>query len=49
MVDLAAAHSFHHGKMLEIVVSLEESVTGKEFDNDAAYTPDVARKTPSEL
>lgn len=35
--------------MLEIVVCLEESITSEEFDNDAAYAPNIAGETPSKL
>ena len=48
-VDLPSTHSLHHGKVLEIVVCLEESVTGEELDQYAANTPDVARIAPSHV
>lgn len=48
-VNLATTDSFHHRKMLEIVVRLEQSVTGKELDKDASYTPDVAREAPAKV
>jgi len=49
LLDLAVAYCFHHGEMLEIIVRLEESVTSKELDEDASYTPNVARITPAQL
>jgi hypothetical protein len=35
--------------MLEVIVRLEEGITGEELYQYAAYTPDIARKTPSEV
>lgn len=48
-IDLAVAHCFHHGEMLEIIVRLEESVAREELDDDAPYTPNVAGIAPAEL
>lgn len=39
---------FHHGQMLQIVVSLEESDAGIEFDEDAPQGKYVARVRPAE-
>jgi hypothetical protein len=30
--------------MLQVVVRLEESITGEELDEDAAYAPDITGK-----
>ena len=30
-------------------MSLEEGIASEELDNDAAYTPDIARKAPTQL
>jgi hypothetical protein len=35
--------------MLEVVVCLEQGVAGEELDQDAAYTPNVAGKAPTEI
>jgi hypothetical protein len=48
-IDLATTHSFHHCQMLEIVVRLEQSVAGEEFDQDAPYAPDVAGEAPAKV
>ncbi len=34
--------------MLEVIVRLEEGVSGKELDQDAPDAPDVARERPPE-
>lgn len=34
--------------MLEIIVRLEEGVSGKELDQDASYAPNIARVRPPE-
>jgi hypothetical protein len=48
-INLATADGLHHGKMLEIVVRLKEGIAGEEFDEDASYTPDIARETPAQV
>lgn len=48
-VDLSVTDRLHHGKMLKIVVCLEQCVSREELDNDAAYAPDVAGEAPSQL
>ena len=35
--------------MLKIVMGLKEGIAGKEFDQDAADAPDVARITPAKI
>jgi len=35
--------------MLEIVVCLEQSVPGKELDEDTSYAPNIARKAPPKI
>lgn len=35
--------------MFEIVVSLEESVSGKELDQDTPDTPDITGETPAQI
>lgn len=46
-LNLAATDWLHHGEMLKIVMSLEKSVTGIEFDQDTANTPDVTGIAPA--
>jgi hypothetical protein len=46
-INLATADGLHHCQMLEVVVRLEQGVASEEFDQDASYTPDVARETPA--
>lgn len=41
-------NGLHHGQMLQVVVRLEQGVAGKELDEDAPNTPDIARKRPPE-
>lgn len=36
-----ADNRLHHGQMLKVIVCLEQSISRKEFDEDATYTPDV--------
>lgn len=47
-VDPRADNHFHHGKVLQIVVSLEKGIAGEELDEDAADAPDVARERPAQ-
>lgn len=47
--DLAVTYSFHHGKMLQIVVCLEQSVPCVKFDKNAANAPNIAWKAPAQL
>lgn len=35
--------------MFEIVVRLEQSITGKELNQDTPYTPDITREAPSQI
>jgi hypothetical protein len=35
--------------MFEIVMSLEESITGKELDQNTPNTPDITGETPAEI
>lgn len=39
---------FHHSQMLEVVVCLEQGVSGEELDKNAPDAPDIARKRPSQ-
>ena len=48
-IDLLANHSFHHCEMLQIVMSLEQSITSEKFDQDAPYTPDITWIRPTQL
>ena len=48
-LDLGAADGFHHGKMFQVVVGLEECITSVELDENAAYAPYIARVAPSEV
>ena len=48
-VDLSIADGFHHRKVLEIVVCLEQGIASEEFDNNAPNAPYVTRKTPSQV
>ena len=48
-LDLAVAHCFHHGEMLEVVMRLEESVASEKLYQDASYAPDVAWVAPAKL
>ncbi len=48
LVDPGVDDGFHHGQMLEIIVRLEEGVSGKELDQDASDAPDVAGIGPPE-
>lgn len=48
-VDLLSDHGFHHGKMLEIVVCLEQGIAGVELDQNTADAPNVARKAPTQV
>jgi hypothetical protein len=45
-VKLTTAHGFHHGKMLQVIVSLNNASPVKNYKN-ASNTPNVARKAPS--
>lgn len=38
------ADVLHHGEVFEVVVGLEQGISSEEFDKDASYTPNVARK-----
>lgn len=46
---LTAADGLHHSQMLEIVVGLEKGISGEEFNQDAANTPNVAGVGPSKV
>ena len=35
--------------MFEVVVRLEKGISSEEFDQDTAYTPDVAGEAPAEV
>jgi len=48
-VEFTPAHGFHHGKMLQIVMCLEQCIPGEELHQDATDTPYIARKTPSQI
>lgn len=48
-LDFSTTDWLHHGEMLEIVMSLEKSVTGKELDQDTANTPDVTGIAPAQV
>ena len=48
-VDLATAHSFHHGQMFEVVVGLEKCVSGEELNKNATDAPYIAREAPSKV
>lgn len=43
-----AYNSFHHRQVLEVVMSLEKGIAGKELDEDAADAPDVTREGPAQ-
>ena len=47
--DLAVTDRFHHRQVLEVVMCLEESVAGKELDEDATDTPYIAREAPAKV
>ena len=49
LIKFTAADALHHGKVLEIVVSLEQGVSSKELDQDAANTPNIAGEAPSKV
>lgn len=48
-VDSCANNGLHHGKMFQVVMGLEESITGEEFHQNAPDAPDVAWITPPEI
>lgn len=39
---------FHHGKMLQVVVCLEEGVACEELHENTPDTPNITRKRPAE-
>ena len=49
LLNLRLTYGFHQSQMLEIVMSLEESVTREELDEDAANAPDVTGEAPAEI
>ena len=48
-LNSATAYALHHCEMLEIVMGLEESITSKEFDKDAADAPNIAWIAPPQV
>ena len=48
-LNLMANDSLHHGKMFEIVMSLEQCITREKFSEDTSNTPDVTRETPTQI
>lgn len=40
-VNPPANHGLHHGQVLEVIMSLEQSITREELDKDAADAPDI--------
>ena len=48
-VDLLSDYGFHHGKMLEIVMCLEQGIAGVELDQNTADAPNVTRKAPTQV
>ena len=48
-INPVAYYSLHHGKMLQIVMSLEQSVPCEELDQYTADTPNITRETPAEI
>ena len=48
-INLAVTDRFHHSQMLQVVVSLEQSISCKELNDDAPYTPYVAGEIPAKL
>ena len=49
LVDAAAIDSLHHCEVFEVVMRLEERVSGEELHQDTSNTPDVAREAPAEI
>lgn len=43
-----ANNALHHGKVLEVVVGLEQRITSEKLHQDAANAPDITRKGPSQ-
>ena len=43
-----AHHHIHHREVLQVVVSLEQGVSGEEFDQDTADREHVAGEAPTE-
>lgn len=39
----------HHGQVFEVVVCLEKGVSGEEFHQNTANTPDVAGEAPAKV
>lgn len=39
-----ANDGLHHGQMLQVLVRLEQRITGEEFNQDAANAPNIARE-----
>lgn len=48
-INARANDCLHHCQVFEIVVGLEESITGKEFDQDTPDTPDITGETPAQV
>lgn len=46
-VDPGIDDRFHHGQMLEIIVSLEQGIPGKELDQDTPDAPYIAGVGPT--
>lgn len=48
-IYFTATNALHHGEVLEVVVRLEEGISGEELNQDTAYTPDIAGEAPSKI
>lgn len=48
-LQFSVAYTFHHGEMLEVIVSLEKSISSEEFDQYATNTPDITWIAPPEI
>ena len=46
-VDSLTTHRFHHRQMLEVIVRLEESISGEELHEDATNAPYIAGIRPA--
>ena len=43
-----AHHNIHHCEVLQVIVSLEQGVSGEEFDQDATDREHIAGEAPTE-
>lgn len=48
-VNLVIDDRLHHSKVLQVVVCLEQGITGVEFDKNTPDTPDVTWETPAQV